>query len=527
MARRVFWGLSIATVSLLSGLTLGGEPPLWIWLLTLPLLTLGLADALQRKHSLLRNYPVLGHARYALEKIRPEIRQYFGESDLDGRPFDRETRSVVYQRAKGEIDSVPFGSKRNLMVVGAEWIPHSMAPEEPLQEAPRVLVGEGQCKQPYSISRFNIAAMSYGALSHTAITALNRGAARGGFAHNTGEGGVSSYHLEAGGDLIWQIGTAYFGCRTLEGEFHPGRFVEMATHPSIKMVEIKLSQGAKPGYGGILPAKKVTPEIAKLRQVPVGKAVNSPPGHSAFHTPIELLEFVDRLRELSGGKPVGLKMCVGKVSDLFCLFKAMLETGRRPDYISIDGAEAGTGAAPLEFTNYVGMPLDDGLFAVHAGLTGVGLRDQIKVFVAGRIVTGYDMFRMTALGADGCFSGRGMMLALGCIQALRCHMNDCPVGVATQDPALASALDPADKAVRVQRYHQKTVQSFLALMNAAGVKHPDDIAARHMRRRTAEGLVVPLAAVYPEVAAGSFLRGEVPAAFAADWETARAEAFVG
>ncbi len=525
MARRRVFELAAFVLGFTAIVTVSGLVAKWLWFLVLPLVALAVADVTQRKRSLLRNYPVVGHLRYLLERIRPEVRQYFGESDLDGRPLDRETRSLVYQRAKGELQTVPFGTKRDLSVAGAEWIPHAMAPAPRLDIEPRLRVGGPQCARPYEASRLNIAPMSYGALSATAIAALNRGARLGGFAHNTGEGGLSPHHLAYGGDLIWQIGTGYFGCRTPDGRFDPRRFADVATIPAVKMVELKLSQGAKPGYGGILPAKKLTPEIARLRGVPLGQACVSPAGHSAFSTPGELLELVAWMRELSGGKPVGLKLCVGRPQDLFALCKAMLSTGLRPDFISVDGAEAGTGAAPLEFANHVGFPLAEGLRVVDAGLRGVGLRDDVRVFASGRVATGFDLFRAIALGADGAFAGRAMMLALGCIQALRCHSNDCPVGVATQDQRLASALDPADKGERVHRYHAETIASLLALTAAAGLSGPEHIGPEHIVRRTANGAVVPLSLLYPPVKEGAFLAGQLPADWGGEWHRARADAF--
>ena len=525
MFRRVFISSMIAIALAATAAAAAGSIPVWPSTIPLFILVASAFDVLQRRHSLLRNYPIVGRLRFALERIRPEMRQYFGESDLDGRPFARETRSLVYQRAKGDLQTIPFGTKRRLEMVGTEWIPHAIQPLPPNEREPRVMVGEHVCTRPYSASRLNVAAMSYGALSATAIVALNRGAGLGGFAHNTGEGGVSAYHLEGGGDLVWQIGTGYFGCRDRDGAFDPARFAERASAPAIKMVEIKLSQGAKPGYGGILPASKVTPEIAALRGVPLGERVVSPPFHSAFSGPKGLLELVARLRELSGGKPVGVKLCIGRPRDFFALCKAMRATGIVPDYFAIDGAEAGTGAAPFEFVNHVGAPLDHGLWLAHGALLGTGLRTKTKLFASGRIATGFDIFRVLALGADGCFAGRAMMLALGCIQALRCNSNDCPVGVATQDPKLYRALDPVDKAQRVARYHAETVRGLLALVGAAGLAHPDEVTPDHIFRRGSANTVVPLAQIFEPIRDGSFLEGDIPEALGHEWRLASAETF--
>lgn len=488
-------GLSLALAAMPSA----WRVPLVVWLLAFPVLVLGAHDVVQRRHALLRNYPVVGHFRYLLERLRPELRQYFGESDVDGVPIDREVRSLVYRRAKGEPETVPFGSKRNLSAVGVEWVAHAMYPRPPRLEESRVLVGATTSARPYACSRLNVAAMSYGALGDTAIRALSRGARLGGFAHNTGEGGVSPHHLAGGGDLIWQLGTAYFGCRTSEGHFDPERFRDVAQHPNIKMIELKLSQGGKPGYGGVLPASKVSAEIAAIRGVRQGQRVVSPPRHPGIESPAALLHFVARLRELSGHKPVGVKLCVGAERDVVELVETMAKTGITLDYVVVDGAEAGTGAAPLEFANHVGAPLEHGLVLMVDTLRRAGLRDVTKVFASGRVLTGFDVFRAVALGADGCFSGRGMMLALGCLQALRCNTNDCPVGIATQDPALTRALDVDDKSLRVKRYHEATLASFHSLLGAVGVSEPSELGRAHLLRRVSMTRIVSLAELYPEV----------------------------
>ena len=407
---------------------------LWLFIVVLPLIVLGIHDMTQRTHTILRLYPVIGHIRYLFESIRPEIQQYFVEDDTSGTPFSREFRSLVYQRAKGERDTRPFGTQFDVYRNGYEWIDHSISPKLIQERNPRIRFGTSDCSLPYDASPLNISAMSYGALSQNAIMALNKGAKIGGFAHNTGEGGLSAYHLKYGGDLIWQIGTGYFGCRNMDGSFNEKLFTEKAKSSVIKMIEIKLSQGAKPGHGGILPAAKLTQEIADIRNVPMGHDVVSPPAHSAFSSPVGLLEFISRLRECSGGKPVGFKLCIGKKTEFLAICKAMLETGITPDFITIDGAEGGTGAAPIELTNSIGTPLRDGLNFVNNALIGTGLRKQIRIIAAGKVATAFHMLRLMALGADTINSARAMMFSLGCVQSRKCHENTCPTGVATQKP---------------------------------------------------------------------------------------------
>ncbi len=489
-----------------------------------PLGILGLKDMLQTKHAVLRNFPILGHGRYLLEMIRPEINQYFIESDTDGTPFNREERSLVYQRSKGQLDTVPFGTQRDLYEVGYEWINHSIMPVEVPHEEPRVLIGKNTCKKPYELSLLNISAMSFGSLSSHSVMALNLGAKAGKFAHNTGEGGISDHHLQ-GGDLIWQIGTGYFGCRSKDGGFDPERFQENASKETVRMIEVKISQGAKPGHGGILPARKLTPEIAQIRGVPMGQDVLSPPSHKAFSTPIELLEFLTKLRELSGGKPVGFKLCIGKRREFLAICKAMIETGMCPDYVAVDGAEGGTGAAPLEFSNTLGCPLTEGLIFVHNSLKGAGLRQKVKVIASGKIVSGFDMARVLAIGADACYSARGMMMSLGCIQARRCNANDCPVGVATQKPNLVVGLVVDDKAPRVARYHDETVHSFLELMTAAGVAHPDHLMPWHVVRRIGPTQVAHYGELFEYLDESALLNAPLPESFARAWDAASASSF--
>lgn len=478
---------------------------LWSLLITGPIIGVGVYDYFQKKHSVRRNFPILGHFRYLFEAIRPEINQYFVESNTDGAPFNREQRSLVYQRAKKALDTLPFGTQRNVYETGYEWVNHSLLPVHVDPQNLRVLIGGPDCKQPYLASVFNISAMSFGALSPTAIEALNRGAQMGGFYHNTGEGGISPYHLKHGGDLVWQIGTGYFGCRTSDGKFSEEHFEKNATRSQVKMIEIKLSQGAKPGHGGILPAQKITPEIAEIRGVELGKDVISPPGHKAFQTPKELCLFVKKLRDLSGGKPVGLKMCLGERSEFIAFCKAMIETKIFPDYISVDGSEGGTGAAPVEFSNSVGMPLKEGLTFIHNALVGFNLRDKVKVMASGKSITGIDVLKNLAIGADISNTARGMMLALGCIQALRCNSNHCPVGVATQDKELYAGLDIFDKGVRIFNYHKETVKAVAELMGAMGVSNAKDLKPSMVYRRVSASDVKTYEELYSYLKPGELL----------------------
>jgi glutamate synthase domain-containing protein 2 len=515
------------SVVVIGGIVVGSLfwPAAWFGLVLVgPITLLGIADMTQKKRAILRNFPVIGHIRYFFETIRPEMQQYFIESDIDGRPFNREDRSLVYQRAKGAPDSLPFGTQRDVYATGYEWINHSMVPVRPREPSPRVMIGEGLCAKPYSASIFNISAMSFGSLSANAIEALNVGAREGKFAHNTGEGSISSHHLH-GGDLIWQIGTGYFGCRTKDGRFDPEEFAECASNDAVKMIEIKISQGAKPGHGGILPAAKITHEIAMIRDVPMGQDVISPSAHSEFSTPIELLDFVVRLRELSGGKPVGFKFCVGKRREFLAICKAMLKTGNCPDFITVDGGEGGTGAAPFEFSNRLGCPLVDGLVFVHSALIGIGVRDQIKVIASGKIASGFGLTRMLALGADLCYAARSMMLSLGCIQARKCNNNECPVGIATQNPSLMSGLDPALKARRVARYHAETIHAAGALMGAAGLVAPEELRPWHIIRRVSQLETRHYGEIADYLEPGALLESDLPASFEQAWNVASASTF--
>ncbi len=489
------------------------------------LIAIAVQDVVQRKHAILRNFPLLGRFRYLFEMIRPEIQQYFVEADTDGVPFNRERRSVVYQRAKSVMDTLPFGTQMDVYAPGYEWISHSFAAKHPCHEIPRVLIGADTCKQAYSSSLLNISAMSYGSLSANAVEAMNLGAKGGGFAHNTGEGGASPFHLKPGGDVIWQIGTGYFGCRTPEGKFDPEKFKAGAMNPSIKMIEIKISQGAKPGHGGILPAAKVTEEISEIRGVPMGSDVLSPPTHSAWSTPSELLQWIEDLRKLSDGKPIGFKFCVGRPEEFMALCMAMRASGKHPDFIVVDGGEGGTGAAPLEFSNSVGMPLNDGLAFVHNCLVGFALREKIKIVASGKVITGFDMATRLALGADLCNSARAMMMAVGCIQARRCNTNDCPAGVATQKKNLMQGLDVSDKAPRVESYHRETIQSLLELVGAAGLDAPSQITPHHIMRRVQGTEVRSYFDLYPFIERGALISDPVPEAYEDAWRRASRNQF--
>ena len=496
-----------------------------IALVFLALFGLGVRDTRQTRHSVLRNYPVIGHLRFLLEFIRPEMRQYFIEGDNEAAPFSRQQRSLVYQRAKGDSDKRPFGTQMNVGAIGYEWINHSLLPTVLPTHDFRVPIGAGRA-QPYSASIFNISAMSFGSLSGNAILALNAGARRGNFAHDTGEGSISSYHRQNGGDLIWEIGSGYFGCCDEKGSFNEERFAKNAIDPQVKLIEIKLSQGAKPGHGGVLPGPKVTPEIAAARGVVPWVDCISPASHSAFSTPVEMMHFIERLRGLSGGKPTGFKLCIGHPWEWFALTKAMLATGITPDFIVVDGAEGGTGAAPLEFTDHVGAPLQEGLLLVHNTLVGLNLRDKIRIGCAGKVVSAFDIARMLALGADWCNAARGFMFALGCIQSQTCHTGKCPTGITTQDPQRERALYVPTKAERVYHFHQNTLMALKELVQAAGLQHPSEIDPSHIVRRNSEQGVKLLANLLPFVKPGSLLEGDMSQqVFRTYWPMASADSF--
>ncbi|SBS75362.1 Glutamate synthase (NADPH) [uncultured Mycobacterium sp.] len=515
------WAVALA----MAGLALQFSP--WWWLLAVPVAAvaaLGTWDLLQTRHTILRSYPVLGHVRFLAEALRPEIQQYFIESSTDGTPFDRETRDMVYERAKGTKSDEPFGTERNVNALGYEFLRHSLRARFASELAPRVRLGGADCAQPYDIALFNVSAMSFGALSGNAIEALNGGAARGGFAHDTGEGGISPYHLKYGGDLIWEIGSGYFGCRDADGHFDAALFEEKAALPSVKAISIKLSQGAKPGLGGVLPGAKVSAEIAATRGVPIGKTVVSPPAHTAFHTPVEMMHFIATLRSLSGGKPIGFKLCIGARTEFLSLCKGMLHTGITPDFIIVDGSEGGTGAAPQEFEDHVGMPLTEGLMLVHNALVGTGLRGHIRIGASGKVASGVDIVSRICQGADFTMSARAMMFAVGCIQAMKCNTNKCPTGVTTQDRGRARALYVSDKTERVVNFQRATVASAAQIVASMGLNGFDELEPAMLNRRIEGQRTRTYAEIYEWLMPGELL-DDAPASWRSDWIEACAEEF--
>ena len=527
--RFIVYTLSILLTAALLLTTLAYPPAFDIAIVPLAvfasLTVLGTHDLIQTRHSVLRNYPISAHLRFLLEEMRPEMRQYFFESEKDGTPFSRDTRAVVYQRAKMVLDKRPFGTQYNVYAEGFEWVRHSVVPR-PLATVPfRVRIGGPNCRQAYDASIFNISAMSFGALSPNAIRALNKGAKAGNFAHDTGEGGLSPYHRENGGDLIWEIGSGYFGARNPDGTFSPERFADTAAIDQVKMVELKISQGAKPGHGGVLPAAKVSQEIARTRGVPMGRDCISPSSHSSFSTPIGMMEFIGEMRRLAGGKPAGFKLCVGHPWEFLAVCKAMLSTGIYPDFIVIDGKEGGTGAAPLEFIDHLGMPLREGLNFVHNALVGINARQRIKLGASGKIISAFDIARAMALGADWCNAARGFMFALGCLQSQSCHTGTCPVGVATQDPTRQRALVVGDKWVRVKNFHAATLEALSELVAAAGLDHPDEFAPMHFSRRVSPRTVESFDKLYPTLRQGELLHGTDDPRFRDAWKMASAESF--
>jgi glutamate synthase domain-containing protein 2 len=517
--------LAVAVIAGLAGWTAG-------WAAAAPLAVLvviGFRDLGQSRHSIQRNYPLIGHIRWLVEAIRPEIRQYLIEADEEAAPFSRSQRELVYERAKGLSGERAFGTLLDAYGEGYEFIGHSTTPAPVADPAGfRITVGGPDCARPYSASVFNISAMSFGALSANAIRALNAGAKRGGFSHDTGEGSLSPYHREMGGDVVWEIGSGYFGCRTAEGAFDPERFAAQAALEQVKMIELKLSQGAKPGHGGVLPAAKVTPEIAQTRGVPLGQDCISPSRHGAFSTPRELMLFIGRLRELSGGKPVGFKLCLGHPWEFMAIVKAMLATGVIPDFVVVDGTEGGTGAAPTEFSDHVGAPMREGLLFVHNTLVGAGLRDRIKIGVAGKIVSAFDIARVLAIGADWANSARGFMFAVGCVQSRSCNTNRCPTGVATQDPLRQAALVVPDKAERVYNFHRLTLKALSEILAAAGLEHPEQLRPHHLSRRVGDMEVRQFGDLHTLLTAGALLDGRLPVGFYSEnWRRASADSFAG
>jgi glutamate synthase domain-containing protein 2 len=526
MNRYAGYAASIAIAAIAIWQVLRGHHA-WLWVAVCAglLVALGTWDLLQRRSTLRRNYPVFAHLRYLLESIGPEIRQYFIQADIEKAPFSREERALVYQRSKNVMDVVPFGSELNVYGTQYEWINHSVAPAEFHHHDYRIVIGPNRA-QPYSASVFNISAMSFGSLSANAIRALNKGAKIGNFYHDTGEGSLSAYHRENGGDIVWEIGSGYFGCRNDDGSFNAEKFAAVAREPEVKMVELKLSQGAKPGHGGVLPAAKVSREISETRGVPMGRDCVSPSRHTVFSTPVELLQFIERMREMSGGKPAGFKLAIGHPWEWFGIAKAMHETGLLPDFIVVDGAEGGTGAAPAEFIDHVGVPMHEGLLLVHNTLVGLGLRERVHIGAAGQIVGAFDMLRTFALGADWCNAARGFMFALGCIQSLSCHTDRCPTGIATQNPDRWKKLDVPDKATRVANFHDNTLKALRDLLCAAGLTHPEQIGPEHILRRVSPTEIRSLRELYPTLAPGELIDA-VPkhSVFREYWRAARSDSF--
>lgn len=523
MYRKQFVIISTLALLVVTGLSVFLNPNWYVLLAIILVFTImGYQDMIQKKHTIRRIFPLFGRFRYVLEELRPKMYQYFIESDIDGRPVHRVDRSTIYQRAKKELETIPFGTQLDVYAEGYEWMCHSVAPKDfsTLEQNPRVVFGNKDCKQPYSASVLNISAMSFGSLSAEAVMAMNGGAKIGGFAQNTGEGGISDHHLKFGGDLIWQIGTGYFGCRNEDGTFNPELFAEKAQWPTVKMIELKISQGAKPGHGGILPASKNSEEIARIRHVKPHTIVASPPYHSAFDTPLEMVQFIKKLRDLSGGKPVGFKICIGHKSEFISICLAMIELDTYPDFITVDGGEGGTGAAPQEFSNYIGAPMLDGLAFVHNILNGLNIRKHIKIIASSKISTGFHIARAIALGADTCNSARAMMFAIGCIQALLCNTNRCPTGITTQDPKLTIGLDVADKKVRLANYHHGTIKSFVEILGASGVDEMKNITRSHIYRRVSLNKMLTYEEIFPSINVGSMLNGEIPEKYEIDFAQA-------
>jgi glutamate synthase domain-containing protein 2 len=524
--RHWFYACTILALAIVILISFFWLPMLWFLIPVGILAAIGIYDIFQRKYNILRNYPIWGHWRYILLSIRPMIQAYFVETNLSGRPFSKEQQSLVVERATQTLDAMPFGTQHDVKEIGYEWMAHSLCPTKIDHDESRITVGGDSCTQPYSASRLNVSAMSYGALSKQAVRALNLGAKMGDFYQNTGEGGLSHHHLAEGGDIVWQIGTANFGCRLPDGNFDPAAFKEKAAHEQVKMIEIKLSQGAKPSHGGLLLAAKISPEIAEIRGIPEGKDCLSPPTNPAFSTPTELMNFVKELRELSNGKPVGFKLCVGRLHEFMAICKAMLETKILPDFITVDGSEGGTGAAPVEFSNRLGTPLNDALIFVNNCLTGIGIRDKVRIIASGKVITGFDMAVKLALGADICNCARGMLFSIGCVQSRRCHNNTCPTGITTQDPARMYALNIKDKAPRVHHFHEATIESFLEVVGAAGIKTLDKLTPHYIYRRISEAEAKHYDEIYQFLKPGQLLSGEnLPEQYIKSWKMASAETF--
>ncbi len=501
---------------------------LW-WLaglvVTVPVVALGAYDALQTRWTLTRNYPVAARIRWLFYDLRPYLRAYVIEGDLEGKPYSVEARNLVYARARGEIDVHPFGTELDTDSDEYEWLSHSIEPSDFAERHSRITIGGEQCSKAYSASVLNISAMSFGALSANAIEALNLAARDGGFYHDTGEGGISPYHLKHGGDLVWEIGSGYFGCRNSDGTFDEGLFAENATRDVVKMTEIKLSQGAKPGHGGVLPGRKVTAEIAQARKVRAGEDCVSPRAHSAFSTPVEMLEFAASMRELSGGKPVGIKLCVGQIHEVLAIMKAMIKSGILVDFIVVDGGEGGTGAAPLELSNHVGMPLTEGLITVRNALVGTGLRDKVKLAASGKVFSAAGLARNFAIGADWCNAARAFMFSIGCIQAQRCHTDTCPTGITTQDPRRQRGLVPEVHAARAARFHAKTLEALSVIVAAAGLDHPRDLMPHHLVHRVGSASARRIDHIYPFLAKNALIDAPDETPYAEWWHAADPDSF--
>ncbi|MCT4334742.1 FMN-binding glutamate synthase family protein [Paracoccus sp. YLB-12] len=498
---------------------------LWVGLILLAVVGLGIFDYLQRDWTITRNFPVAGRIRWLFYRLRPYLRAYIVEDNLHGTPYSFEARNLVHARARGETDTHPFGTERDVEDADYHWVSHSIAPEADPDKSPRVMVGNDQSSQPYSASVLNISAMSFGALSANAVRALNLGAKLGDFYHDTGEGGLSPYHLENGGDVVWELGSGYFGARDKDGHFDPERFSDAAAHDSVKMTEIKLSQGAKPGHGGLLPAAKVTEEIARIRQVPAHQDCLSPRGHSAFSTPVQMMEFAAHMRDLSGGKPVGLKLCIGQPHEPFAMVKAMMETGIYPDFIVVDGGEGGTGAAPLELSDWVGMPLTEGLILMRNALVGAGIKDRVRLAASGKVYSGMGLAQNIALGADWCNAARAFMLSVGCIQAQRCHLGTCPTGVTSQDPGRQRGLVPEVQGERAARFHTKTLEALSDIVASAGFKHPKDLQPHHLMHRTGPEKALPMDRIHTFLPEGILRDAPDDTIYADWWMAAQADSF--